>query len=131
MELKEKYDKLKAKYNLPDFDSMNSDFEISSLEDGEFLLREVRRKIFDKLDKFSKVLESILQPEAVISDMQECHAFNEKQKTQIYNMFKKLMYFKHLSTETAIEETDELSAVFISAAFDEWQNMKKDFKDTL
>lgn len=131
MGIQEQYEKLAKKYSLPDYSKLDNDFEISTLDSDDFLLREVRRKIFDKFDKFAKILETILQPDAIISDMQECHAFNDSQKTKIYEMFKKLMYFKHLSTETAIEETDELSAEFISGAFDEWQKMKPELKETL
>lgn len=129
MEIKEEYSKLKDKYNLPDFQEIDDEFEISLIDSEVFLLREIRRKISERFNKFSKILESILQPEAVISDMQECHIFNEEEKNKVYSLFKKFMFFRHLSTEASIECTDESNADFINSAFEEWNKMKPEIKD--
>ena len=57
MSVKETYQKLSKKYQLPPFAEIDTAFEISTIEYEEFLLREVRRKMVEKLDSFIKVLE--------------------------------------------------------------------------
>ena len=52
MKIKEEYEKLKEKHNLPDFKEINNEFEITTIEKEEFLLREIRRKIYEKIELY-------------------------------------------------------------------------------
>lgn len=126
MEIKKKYGEIK--YDMPDYEALNKEFEISTIEAEEFLLREIRRKMYDKIDKYLKILDSILQPEALIADMQECHTFTDEEKKQIYAQYKKLMYIKRLSYEIALDEDDETTAKFINDSYDVWQEVKPGLK---
>jgi len=131
MEIKKKYLALGKKHKLPGFESLDQDFEISTIEFYDFLLREIRRKMTEKIEIFIKVLDGVLQPEAVICDMQECHVFNDDEKSKVYEVYKKLMYYNRLSFETAIDEDDKKSAFFIQSFFDDWRNLKKELSEIL
>ena len=43
--VKKEYDVLKKKYNLPDFEALDKEFEISTIEKPDFLLRNIKKKI--------------------------------------------------------------------------------------
>jgi hypothetical protein len=62
--LKEIYEKLRVKYNLPLFEKMNEDFQIEKIAESEteFILKEARRYITDKFFSYLRFLESILTP---------------------------------------------------------------------
>ncbi len=62
--LKEKYEKLKSKYNLPEFSELNQLFEIEEIDcsETEFLLRKIRRVIINRISDYIKLIESILNP---------------------------------------------------------------------
>jgi len=125
-ETKKKYEELADKYKLPSFDSLNKDFEISTIEETEFLLREIRRKIIEKLENYIKLLEGILHPEAGICDMYECGAFSDEEKNKLFELYKKIMFLNRFSAETSIDEDDSKSSNFIKKAFEQLNNIKKE-----
>jgi len=131
MAIKDKYSKLAKTYNLPDFDKLNNEFEIFKIEKEDFLLREIRKKIAEQLQEFIEVLDSVLQPDAVISDMQECHAFTDDEKGNVYNVYKKLMYLHRYSLEVSILGDEKKDAEFIVSAFNEWVNIKKELSNVI
>ena len=53
-EIKKRYEELVKKYKLPSFTSLNNEFEISTIEHEEFLLREIRRKIDENPNEFAR-----------------------------------------------------------------------------
>ena len=93
MGIKEKYQKLSKKYDLPSFDYLNKDFEIFTIEHEEFLLREIRRKINDKVELYVKFLDELLNPETSITNMHESKLFNEKERNEIFSLYKRLIFF--------------------------------------
>ncbi len=61
--LKEKYEKLKEKYNLPEFYDLNKLFDIEDIDaDSDFFLRKIRRVIADRIAGYSRFVEVILNP---------------------------------------------------------------------
>ena len=126
-EIKKKYEDLEKKYKLPSFNNLNNEFEITTIEHEEFLLREIRRKIIEKMELYTKVLESLLQPNTdSLSDMYECRIFGDEEKDKLFKLFKRLMYFDRLSIETSIDENDKKSAEFINDIWKEWDKIKKE-----
>jgi hypothetical protein len=129
-EIKERYEDLTKKYKLPPFNSLNNEFEISTIENKEFLLREIRRKIDEKIELYVKLLEGILQPDtSSLSDMYECSVFNDKEKDVIFKLFKKLLFFHRFSIETSVGEDDKRSVEFINDFWKDWSGIKDEFSD--
>jgi len=123
---KKKAEELLKKYKLPSFKELDEEFEISSIEKKEFLLREIRRKIAEKFELYAKLFESVLQLEPTLTTLNEINAFNEKEKENLYKIFRDLMVIDRLSIETSIDETDKKTADFIQDAWNEWKNLKKE-----
>ena len=98
---------------------------MSSIEEEAFLLREIRRKIVEKIDLYVKLLDEWLNPEATISNMHESKLFNEKDRQELFQIYKRLMFFDRYSIETAAKEDDEKSAGFINIVFKEWHELKE------
>lgn len=129
---KEIYDGFKKEFeDLVSYDELNHFFEIYSIEEEDFYLRDIRRKITERFDKFTKIVESLLQPDAVISDMQECHVFSDSEKSKMYEMYKKMMYVSRLSYLVALDESEEDSVKFISESFEIWKGIQEQLKDIL
>lgn len=126
--IKNKYSELEKKHKLPKFDEINKDFEISSIDKEDFLLREVRRKITEKMDIYIEILDRSLQPEAVICDMHECKALSEEEKKNAYELYKKLMYFKRYSFETSFDEDDAKASKFVNSFWKDWPLLKKELR---
>ena len=61
--VKKTYDGLKKKYkDLPDFKILDFEFEISTLEKTDFLLRQIRKQMDQRLLALQNVLSVVLQP---------------------------------------------------------------------
>ena len=115
------------KYKLPSFNEVNEEFEISDIDKDDFLLREIRRKIAEKLEIYMKFLEEILQPETTLSNMYESKIFNDAEREEIFKIYKKLMFLNRLSIETSVNEDDKKSSEYINIIFKEWNEIKSQF----
>ena len=77
--LKKDYDAIRAKHNLPDFNSLNREFEIEKLQETEtdFLLRSVRRTISEKVNVIMRFVELMVMP-------------NENSPISLFSMMKRV-----------------------------------------
>jgi hypothetical protein len=123
--MKEQYSELKKKHKLPDFSILDYEFEISSIEEEAFLLRNIRCMIDEKTELSIKLLDEILHPEAGFSSFRESGIFTQDERERILKVYRSLMYFRRLSTELFFEDSDELNAKFINEFMKEWPELKK------
>jgi len=127
MKIKEKYLELSEKYNLPSFEEMDNEFEISTIEKDGFLLREIRRAIIDKIELYIKFLEELLSPETDVSSMYESSVFNEGDRNELFEVYKKFMFFHRFSIEVSIDEGDDKTSNYLNQFFKEWNDLKRRF----
>ena len=124
--VKKEYELLKKKYALPDFDVLDKEFEISTIEvDGGFLLREIKRKIQDRLMHACEILTKLIQPETTsLSDLYEYRCFDDAAKKKIFEVFTKIMYLRRKiqETELILEATED--AKIIKEAADTWPKIR-------
>src|SRR3989338_4563975 len=94
-EIEKQYSELKKKFKLPEFKEIDNEFELSDLEETNFLLRAIMRRISEKLDFYSTVLEEVLQPDASnLYAMHETRYFDDEEKNSMYDLYKRLMSCK-------------------------------------
>ena len=123
--IEEQYNKLKDKHNLPEFEELDKEFEISSIEHDKFLLREIINKMIERVDSFSKILEDLLQPDtSLLSSMYETKFFDENDKEKIYALYKKLMVIIRESLEVSLKRDEKEEAIFINKTLDGWKGLK-------
>ena len=128
--IKDDYSKLKG-LGLPDFDRLNKEFGVSDIEETDFLLRTIRELMAEKVDSFVKILESVIQPETNAVCMFECKVFDDKEKLEVFDVFKKLMSFVRLSSEVTLDCDDKKDAEFITNLFGEWLKLKPLLKEKI
>lgn len=128
--MKEEYESLKKKFELPDFEKINYDFEISAIEQKEFLLRNIKRKISEKLISFAELIESLIQPEKP-STMYEAGCLSENERKSNFEIYRRLMHLIRLSEEISLDEDEKKSADFIKKSFNEWNSLKKELGKTM
>jgi hypothetical protein len=126
-EIEKEYSKISKKYKLPKFKDINEEFEISSLEDKNFLLRNILRKIIEKLEFYVDLLGNLLQPDAAsLSSMHELRFFTDEDKSAMYKLFKRMMKANRNIIELVLENDEKVQADFLKNFFTEWVNMKKE-----
>lgn len=125
--MEEEYNKLKEKYNLPNFKELDNEFEISTIDSEHFILRCIIDKIIDRIDYFSCILEHILQPESSsFKSIQESGFFDDLEKKEIYNLFKKLIILNRESSKISLNRDEKQEAEFIINSFNQWMEIKQD-----
>ncbi|MDH3353276.1 MAG: hypothetical protein OEL87_02410 [Nanoarchaeota archaeon] len=121
------YDGLKEKYGLPEIDAIAEDFDIEKLYDKEhdFLIREIRRAINEKISGYLQLLETLINPSAppmfVFSILKN---ISEKDREVIKEIYKKLsiVQIEVMKLDTVYRE--EAEAKFIVETFKMWQDLK-------
>jgi len=131
MTIEEKYSKLKAKYNLPDFRELNNAFEISLIEKDEFFLREIRRKIADKIGFFSAIMAGAISPECSPGAVIEFGNIDDDDAKKAFDVYKKLMYWERCSAQNAAICDEKKDAEFIRELNEAWKTLKNDVAEIL
>lgn len=125
--IKETYQKLQKEHPLlPDFDKLNNEFEISTIENEEFLLREIMRAMAERLEQSVQILERLISPDPnSFTDLHECRSFTAGEKKQLIDTFRNLMKHFRLLLETELALEPKKDAEAIRAVFDMWQKERK------
>ncbi|MEK6907005.1 MAG: hypothetical protein AABW45_00595 [Nanoarchaeota archaeon] len=125
--LKEEYNKLKHK--IPRFEDLDNEFELSTanIKDKSFLLRNIRRRLNDKIIFYCRIIEGLLYPNSnSITGMMEINSFNEKEKEKMANIYKKLMEFERESLSLDVNPDEKNDVEFINNLFKEWKKFKEE-----
>ena len=124
--VKKDYEVLKKKYNLPDFEALDKEFEISTIEKPDFLLRNIKKKICEKLELAADLLAKLIQPEtSSIADLYEYRCFSDKDKKSIFELYSKILYLHRKLLETDLLLDDAEDASIIRHAAKEWPVLRK------
>ena len=130
IDIVERYDALAKEYDLPDYDSLDFEFEIYSLEDAKYLLRAIMEKMAQKIYGAVKILEDVLYPDASsYSSIYETRVMDEADKDKILHLHKEMMVLLRKSLCIAIDHEDHEVAKFIYEVFSKWQRLKPGFKE--
>ncbi len=127
--LKEDYEKLRKRHNLPSFKELNEDFQIEKAAETEteILIREVRRFVGDKLMNYMRFIESLLNPVNVpMFIFSIIKLIDAEEKKRLSEIYKKLMKKEIKFIELDLEFNEEKEAQFIKDSYELWQEMKKD-----
>jgi len=111
---------------LPDFDELNNEFELSTIECEEFLLRKIRKKIADKINAMCEFLEDLLSPDTTMANLYEYKAFDDDERKKIFELYKRLKVLEKLALELSLNHDDEKDAKFIKDVFSSWDEIRNE-----
>jgi hypothetical protein len=129
--LNEEYAKLKSEYNLPDFDIIDKDFEISDIEPEDNILREILKSIHGHAESYNRLLEGLIQPDSKLSDMKEASNIDQEEQTLIAELYRKGMLMNRSILLVDLDFDEKTAAAMIIHAHKEWQGMKLDMRKIL
>ena len=129
-ELKEKYEKLKIKYDLPEFTELNKLFEIEEIDaETEFLLKKIRRAISEKIIEYLRFIDIILNPSnAPIFFFKLIKKLNGNDRDSLTKIYEKLEKFEIRAIALDIEYSEKDESEFIKDILKTFDSkLKKDF----
>ena len=128
--IKEEYNELAKKHKLPKFDDINEDFELEFIKEKSFLLRQIRRRINEKVIFFCRIIEGLLYPtQQHIINVTEMKNLPEEKKKYIEKMYRDLMYLERESLLLDVVPNDKKDAGYINNVFNFWSKMRKQVED--
>ncbi|MDO8628393.1 MAG: hypothetical protein Q7R56_01405 [Nanoarchaeota archaeon] len=128
--IKQAYQKIAKKHDLPNWEAINEEFEISVIELEDLsVLKQVRRKIADKCNQFASILESFIQPNpGSFINLEETKFFNEEEIRIIYDLLKEFMYLERRSLSLDVLHNEAEDVRYINDSFQLWKKVKKDLE---
>ena len=125
--IKDTYQQLQKEHPLlPDYDKINNEFEIATIENEEFLMREILRAMAERLEQSIQTLEPLISPDPnSFTDLHECRSFTSGEKKQLIDCFRTLMKHYRLLLETELILEPKKDAETIKAVFDMWHKERK------
>jgi len=128
-ELKENYLRIQKKNNLPSFDELNQDFHIEKLCEIEtdYLIREIRKFLSDKLQNYARFIETLLNPtNASMFIFSIIKTINEDDKKILTDVYKKLTRLEVDLIDLDVEFSEEKEYKFVRNFYEIWKEIKKD-----
>ena len=122
--LKKEYESISKKYKLPDFEALNNEFEFN-IEKSNFLLRNIRRRMFDKMSWFLRIVENIIFPSQSHLLAYEGSFFDEEKRKELTTLHKKMMVFDRLALLLDTNPNDAEDEGYIKKLYKEWPSLKK------
>ena len=127
--IKKEYESLKKKYKeLPDFEKIDNEFELTTIEKSDFLARRIRRKVGEKVVFFCRILENIIYPSMQNAmGVYEAGFFSDDEKEKLTKIHRELMSLERSSLLLEVECRDEEEdIVYIKTTFEKWFDFKKE-----
>lgn len=120
--MKEAFEKARKSYPvLPEYDALNHEFELFVIDHPDFILRQVKRRMAEKLDTFASLLESLISPDpGSLTQMYECRVFTNGEKKLMVELYRHIMSNYRLLLETDLIADDKTDAETIRKVFDMW-----------
>lgn len=125
--IEKEYNNLCKKYKLPKFNEIDSEFEISTLENERFLIKGILKKILEKLEFYIDIIDRVIHPDAAsLGNMYEIKYFSDDEKNDMYKLFKKLMKNNRNTIKLMLENNEKQQVYFLNKFFNEWLNIKRE-----
>ena len=126
-EIKKEYEKIKDKYNLPDFNLLNAEFEFKPMQVDSSVIKHIARRMGEKVVYFSRGIDAVLFSfgnSLVLS--YENKMLDEEEKKKIIELHKRIMFFDRGIWVLDIEENEEEDIKYIKELWKEWFDLKKE-----
>lgn len=130
--IKKQYEPLKKKYKLPEFSKLNEEFEIEKIQEREtdFLLREIRRAISDKVAAFLRFFELFVNPQAApVFVLISLKNLTSKEKEIIERTYKELVELELAAVNRDISYNEAKEAQSILRVLKKWQEIKPELEE--
>jgi len=127
--LKKNYAVLVKKHKIPKFEDINKEFEIEKLQlkETDFLLREIRRTISDKIVAFLKFLELFMNPSsAPLFVLIALKNLQNHTKEKIEETYKVLVKQELHSVKLDVDYKEAEEVKFVKDVLKNWKSFKED-----
>ncbi|MFT4343221.1 MAG: hypothetical protein ACMXYE_00570 [Candidatus Woesearchaeota archaeon] len=107
---------IEEKTNLKNVDELNTFFEISSLKNEDFLLREIRRKIVAHLEMCLEIFSKLVSPDGSLLQSLEAQSLSDNEREKCIGIIRSFgsLLKDHILLE--VESNDDAERIFCNTA---------------
>ena len=132
--LKEDYKIFQEKYLLPNFDELNKDFQIEKIAETEtdFILKEIRKYVTDKLFNYLRFIESLINPtNAPMFVFAIAKTLGVSEKEKLAEVYKKITKIEIDFIKLDLDYSEEKEANSIKNYLQLWEEIKKELSEII
>ena len=122
--MKERYKELQKKHGLPRYEDLDREFEllyVGAIQEVQFVLRFVRRRMNDKLVNACTMVQSLLQPNpGSFVNLQESSFLSKEEKRECSELLKEIMEVERWSVVLDVESDERKEAEFVKELYKRW-----------
>ncbi len=123
---KKEYEELKKEHNLPAYEFLDKEFEISGIEEKQHLLSHIRDFIIERLEFLIKIIDQHLHPDInSFATAYECSCFTDEEKEELVKIYQELMKHHRSLLLANLSVDDKLTAQTITEVSKNWVNLRK------
>lgn len=124
--IEQHYKELQKKHQLPHFALLDREFEISTIDKQDFLLRHIRRNISERLNDVSQLLDPLIQPDAgSFIHLTEYRALSEAERKDLLKHFQDIQSLALACIDAELSADDAKDAAVIGRAAREWPRLRQ------
>ena len=127
-DLRLEYSKLKKKYSLPEIGGICEDFDIEKAieKESNFILRDIRRTINDKMSAYLHFFEMLINPNSPpMFIFSALRGLSDEDRNKIKEIYKELSKIQIDVMKLDTVYSEEKEALFLKKTFPLWQDLKK------
>lgn len=109
---------------IEDAEQILQEFDLCSIDEGVETVHGIAKKVRDRIDMYSKLLEETLQPDSSLAAMNECSFFSDDEMTKVVKSYRQLMALLRHGTVADLEGTKQANETFIKEALLEWRHQR-------
>lgn len=128
-ELKEDYGEFRDRYKLPEFRKLNEDFDVEKVAQHEtdFVIREIRRQMMEKIIAYLRFTEMLLNPSnAPIFFFAAIKGLTSSDKKLLEKVYEKLGEYEIEVVALDSRYDEKREAEFIKRLSSEWEEIGED-----
>ena len=126
MAIKDAFEVLRKKYNLPSFDEVDAVLDVRDFEHEHSILRDLRHRVHDRLEFAVGIVDIVIQPDMNnVRTMMESGFFNNEDKSTAMRLSKHVMGLWRVLTEAELLNEDKSDAELVKLLLAEWPELKK------
>jgi hypothetical protein len=122
--MKDAYKKLQVKFKTPDWDALDNEFELYLLEHEDFLLKNIAKKMIEKLEFYAKIIDELYHPESNIAIMHMSGRLTNEDKAIMHTVFRRLEFRILEAVELDLSSDEKAYANYINSVWQDWPGMK-------
>jgi hypothetical protein len=132
-DVRSKYKEHEGKFNLPNFEKINNDFEVDKIErDSEAFLRAVRKVMMEKIVNSMSFVDMLLNPvNAPRMYYSYIKNMSLQDKEDIEKIYSVLADLSVASLALEIDTGDEKEAKLIKETYEKWSEIKPLFRKVI